>query len=115
MKLYINTVLEECVRCPRAFQEDRRGHHQWRFLSVASVEEKLKHTSQISSVFLGCCPQHSPLILMNKIRLKSEQSEEAVKVRTSRNAVDVDGSEVGVDGISLDEENLMEINGETLD
>ena len=42
---------------------------------------------------------------MTKIYLKKKQSniEEDVKLSTSKNAVNVDGSEVGVDGKSLHE------------
>ena len=39
---------------------------------------------------------------MTKIRNKAKQNEEAVNVSTSRNAVDINGSEVDVDGKSLD-------------
>ena len=45
----------------------------------------------------------------------TKQNEEAVKVCTSRNVVDVDGSEVGVVGKYLDDENFKVINGELLD
>ena len=53
---------------------------------------------------------------MTKIHLKrKKQNAEAVKVSTSRNAVDVDGTEVDADCKSLNEENWEEINGELLD
>jgi hypothetical protein len=43
---------------------------------------------------------------MTKIHLKrKKQNAEAVKVSTSRNAVDVDGTEVDADCKSLNEEN----------
>ena len=45
---------------------------------------------------------------------KTNQNEEAVKVSKSRNVIDVDGSGVDVDGESLNEENIEEINGELL-
>ena len=42
---------------------------------------------------------------MTKIRLmRKQQNEEAAEVKTSRNAVDVDESEVGGDDKSLDEQ-----------
>ena len=46
---------------------------------------------------------------------KIKQNEEAVKVSTSSNAVNVVGREVDVDGKCLDEENLEKINSELLD
>ena len=46
---------------------------------------------------------------------ETQQNEEAVKVSISRNADDVDGSAVSVDGKSLDEERLKVINGELHD
>ena len=46
---------------------------------------------------------------------ETKQNEEAVKVSISRNADDVDGSAVSVDGKSLDEERLKVINGELHD
>jgi stress response protein YsnF len=42
---------------------------------------------------------------------RTKENQEAVKISTSRNVVDVDGSEVCVDGKSLNDENLVEING----
>ena len=53
---------------------------------------------------------------MTKIYLKKKQSniEEDVKLSTSKNAVNVDGSEVGVDGKSLYEEKLEQIKCEPL-
>ena len=49
---------------------------------------------------------------MTKIHKKTKQNEEAVKVSTSRIAVN--GSEVEVDGKSVHEENLQQINVELL-
>ena len=46
------------------------------------------------------------------LKQMTKQNEEAVNVNTSRYAANVDGREVAVDGKSLNEENLKEINGE---
>ena len=45
---------------------------------------------------------------------KTKEIEDDVKLSTSRNAVNVNGSEVDVDGKSLHEKNLLKINCELL-
>ena len=44
----------------------------------------------------------------------AKQNEEAVKVTTSGNTIDVGGCEVDVDGKSLNEDNLEKIIGELI-